>query len=292
MREFHVLNLGAGVQSTAVYLLSVDGEIRRFDYAIFADTQEEPRAVYEHLGWLQSLKGPPILIRTKSKLGDDLLREENSNGGRFASIPAFTTARRLEDRETPVTGCEVGMLPRQCTKEYKIDVVNQTIRREIVGLKSRQHMPKDIRIVQYFGISTDESRRAVRITKRFEDSKFASPAYPLLEREWSRDDCKRYLAGRVPHVVPKSACVFCPYRNAREWQEMKNNDPEAWRRACEVDEGLRKPGIVANRGLDEQMFLHRSCLPLTLIDFQAEIARQKEKDMFALMGCEEGMCGL
>ena len=35
----NILNLGAGVQSTALYLMSIDGEVPKFDYAIFADTQ-------------------------------------------------------------------------------------------------------------------------------------------------------------------------------------------------------------------------------------------------------------
>lgn len=49
MREFHVLNLGAGVQSTALALLAnegklvdTDGKPVKLDCAIFADTGEEP----------------------------------------------------------------------------------------------------------------------------------------------------------------------------------------------------------------------------------------------------------
>ncbi len=37
MAEYHVLNLGAGVQSTALYLLAREGRIP-CDVAIFADT--------------------------------------------------------------------------------------------------------------------------------------------------------------------------------------------------------------------------------------------------------------
>jgi hypothetical protein len=62
------------------------------DFAIFADTQEEPEPVYAHLEWLKSLGGPPILTDTAGKLGDDLIRGKNSTGERFASIPAFTSA--------------------------------------------------------------------------------------------------------------------------------------------------------------------------------------------------------
>lgn len=56
MREFHILNLGAGVQSTMLALLShkrtFPETVPVFDAAVFADTQEEPPAVYKHLHWL------------------------------------------------------------------------------------------------------------------------------------------------------------------------------------------------------------------------------------------------
>jgi hypothetical protein len=95
----NVLNLGAGVQSTAVYLLAVEGRIK-IDHAIFADTGEEPAAVYDHLRWLQSLNGPPILVRTAGKLGDDLIHGRNG-GKRFASIPAFVRVEGQQRGNAP-----------------------------------------------------------------------------------------------------------------------------------------------------------------------------------------------
>jgi len=48
MREYHILNLGAGVQSTALYLMDLDLELEhQFDCAIFADTGDEPAATEE-----------------------------------------------------------------------------------------------------------------------------------------------------------------------------------------------------------------------------------------------------
>ena len=46
------------------------------------------------------------------------------------------------------------MLRRQCTAEYKINVFEQVIRRQVVGLEYRQRMPKGVKVVQYFGLST------------------------------------------------------------------------------------------------------------------------------------------
>jgi len=73
-KTYHILNLGAGVQSTALYLMFLNGEMdEALDYAVFADTKEEPELVYRHLEWLRSLGGPPILTDSAGKLGDDLI---------------------------------------------------------------------------------------------------------------------------------------------------------------------------------------------------------------------------
>jgi hypothetical protein len=69
MNGSHILNLGAGVQSTTLYLMGCRGEIH-VDVAIFADTGDEPKAVYAHLEWLKSLNRsclPLVQIEFKPK---------------------------------------------------------------------------------------------------------------------------------------------------------------------------------------------------------------------------------
>jgi hypothetical protein len=66
----HVLNLGAGVQSTTLYLMYLRGKIQpQIECAIFADTGEEPDSIYRHLEWLKSLAGPPIVTVKAGTLG-------------------------------------------------------------------------------------------------------------------------------------------------------------------------------------------------------------------------------
>jgi len=62
----------------------------------------------------------------------------------------------------------------------------------------------------------------------------------------------------IPHEVPRSACVFCPYKSNHEWRLVRDNDPAGWARAVEVDESFRRPGMVANRNMELSMYLHRS----------------------------------
>lgn len=200
-KTYHILNLGAGVQSTALFLMFLDGEFdEKLDFAVFADTQEEPEGVYRHLAWLRSLGGPPILTDTAGKLGNDLIHGKNSSGQRFASIPAFTSS-------TP--GQTGGMLRRQCTAEYKINVCERIIRRQIVGLEYRQRMPKGVRVVQYFGLSYDEPRRVSKVKNRFVGHPWGEGRFPLFDQEMTRSDCVAYLKVQaIPYEVPRSACTF------------------------------------------------------------------------------------
>src|SRR4051812_45910259 len=93
-----ILNLGAGWQSSTLYLLSTDRDPRvpRYDYAIMADPGEEAEGTYRHVEWLKTQGGPPILVRKLgARLGDDLILGRNTRGrqlkpggyGRFTSIP-------------------------------------------------------------------------------------------------------------------------------------------------------------------------------------------------------------
>lgn len=278
--QYHVLNLGAGVQSTCLYLMFLNGELdEKLDYAVFADTGEEPSAVYHHLEWLRSLSGPPILTDTAGKLGDDLVSGKNGAGQRFASIPAFTSG---------VEGVTGGMLRRQCTSEYKVEVVEKIIRRQILGLAYRQHVPRDVRLVQYFGLSCDEPRRVAKVTNRFRGHKWTEARFPLFDLEMSRGDCVSYLREQsIPHEVPRSACVFCPYRSNTEWRHLRDTDPDGWARALEIDEALRRPGTIANRKMEQKIYVHRSCVPLAKANLD-----DRDRTGGVAQGECEGMCGL
>lgn len=162
---------------------------------------------------------------------------------------------------------KVGIVRRQCTKEYKIEVVDRAIRREMLNLKPRQRIPNDVAIYQYFGISTDEAGRALRAKKRYENVRHTVPVYPLIDMGWSRTDCIEYLRSKLSYEVPKSSCVFCPFRTNQSWLRLKHTDPEGWNRAVEIDDALRADGSIVTRGFRQKLYLHRTCEPLSRIDF-------------------------
>lgn len=55
MTPMRVLSLGAVVQSSTLALMMATGEVEPAQHAIFADTQWEPRRVYDWLDWLTPL---------------------------------------------------------------------------------------------------------------------------------------------------------------------------------------------------------------------------------------------
>lgn len=288
MKEFHVLNLGAGVQSTALYLMSARKEfnIPWFDFAIFADTGEEPESVYQHVKWLQSLNGPEILIRSAGgRLGDDLMgggskRSRGKDG--FASIPAYTVAR--------TTG-KVGLTKRQCTKEYKSEVIEKCVRRDIFKLQPRERIAGRFFVHTYLGLSAEESRRVKNNLAVFhKNRKWQKAHFPLWAMNWHRQIIKAWLKDKVPHEVPRSACTFCPFHDNAEWQEIKKV-PADWERACQIDDGLRK-GARAAKDLHGDLFVHRSCVPLREADLTTCRSETHELALSGVWATDcTGFCG-
>lgn len=75
--DFTVLSLGAGVQSTAMLIMSNLGlyDCPRADVAIFADTGDEPQYVYDHLKKLREWSRIPIQVVSSGRLSDEMLTD-------------------------------------------------------------------------------------------------------------------------------------------------------------------------------------------------------------------------
>jgi hypothetical protein len=267
----HIISLGAGVQSTTMALMAAHGEITPMpDCAIFADTQWEPRTVYEHLRWLMSpnVLPFPVHIVTAGNIRADLLRRHSERAGRFVTIPAYSVSKRGKE----------GMGQRQCTANYKIEPLHKKLR-ELLGKQARDRIAAGS-VEKWLGISTDEVIRATPSRVAYCNNRF-----PLIENRISRRDCLAWLERNGYPRPPKSACVGCPYHDDAAWRAIKDNSPEEWRQAVEVDRAIREPilGIVA------EQFLHRSRVPLDQADLRTD-AELGQGDLFD-HECE-GMCGV
>ena len=270
--RLRVLSLGAGVQSTTLALMAAHGEIEPMpDCAIFADTGWEPSAVREHLAWLMSgnVLPFPVHIVSNGNIRADLLRA--GAGERWASIPAFT-------RTVKRNRVEVGMIRRQCTKDYKIVPIRRKVR-ELAGLY-RKRSPSLPVVEQWIGISFDE---AIRIKPSFED--WQVNRWPLIERGMTRQDCLRWLERHGYPLPPKSSCIGCPFHSDEMWRHIRDYDPDGWAEALTVDRAIR----VGLRGIRGEVFLHRSAVPLDA----ADLSTPEDHGQLDMFGNEcSGMCGV
>lgn len=214
-----VISLGWGVQSWTLAAMVALGELEPVDFAIHSDTTWERSATYAHAKkWTPWLEKRGIKVIT--------VNDENSHGhikdeweGTF--IPAFT----LDDKGSR------GMLRRQCTGRWKITPMRRYIASE---LKS-QGLSKTPGVVeQWLGITLDEWQRA-----KDSDVKYVKHRFPLLEMDYTRADCLRWLRDHDLPTPGKSACTFCPYHNAVTWERMKRNDGPDWKQAVWVDQKIR-----------------------------------------------------
>lgn len=229
----HIISLGAGVQSSTMALMAAHGEITPLPKcSIFADTQDEPRGVYEHLKILIPALPFPVIQVSAGKLSDVLLRRKflGKNGKRSISIPSY--------------GDRGGISLRQCTREFKVDCINRKIRELRNGAK---------KVVLWIGISLDEVHRMKPNQRKSIENR-----WPLIEKRMTRHDCLRWLASHGYPQPPKSACIYCPYHSDPVWREIKHGNQ--WDEVVAIDHELNKRG----------QFLHKSRLPIDQVDFSTD----------------------
>jgi len=267
-----ILSLGAGVQSSTIFLMSCFGEIERLDAAVFADTGWEPMVVY---AWLEFLKEEsvehriPIYTVVQGNIKEDALisqvRGHVVDGVRWASLPYFVLGPNGER----------GMIRRQCTYEYKIKPLEKKFRL-LAGYKPRQRIPIG-EIEVWKGISMDEANRCSMSRTRW-----ITFYYPLIDLRMRRSDCRWWFTKRGLPQPPRSACIGCPYHNNREWLRLKETSPEEFQEAVEFDKAIRKCG--GRRG---DVFIHSDRIPLDKVNLDKN---SKQKSLFS----DEcmGVCGV
>ena len=259
MSNLNIISLGAGVQSSVMALMAARGELTPMPAAaVFADTQWEPRSVYDHLDWLEQELPFPTYRVTQGDLRADAL-----DNGIFAAVPFHV----LNPDGTK------GFARRTCTNNYKIKPLRRKMR-ELAGLAKGQRS-KGIAVSSWIGISTDE---AIRMKPSLE--KWCENRWPLIEKRMSRGDCMAWFNREYPdRSLSKSSCIGCPFHSNEQWRAIKQTAD--WHDAVEFDRLSRR-----NEQMNGELFLHSSLVPLD----EADLEHENQLDLF---GNEcEGMCGV
>ena len=270
----HIISLGAGVQSTTMALMAAHGEITPMpDCAIFADTQWEPKAVYEHLTWLQTALPFPVHIVSAGDLWTAATKVRRTKDGQrtyvATGLPVFTK------------GNIDGIGKRQCTAKFKIDPINREVRR-LLG-KSRVTKRDGVLVSMWIGISVDEAMRKKPNAKPYIWSR-----WPLLEKNFTRNSCLEWLEAHNYPKPPRSACTFCPYHSDIEWL---NLTPTEFADAVKKERQLQE-AYQESTALQTTPFFHRQMIPLDQVTLNPALPADKRYQLDMFNNECEGMCGV
>lgn len=216
-----VISYGGGVQSTAMIVLAVQGQIPNVDAALFSnvgDDSEHPttlRYVREIATPWAEAHGIPVheLKPVRHGVETTLMNEITKEDSKRDLIPVF--------------GEKGNPMKRSCTADFKV----ATIHRWLKAHGARKHTPAYVQL----GISTDEIQRA----GRGQDLTYEKRQYPLLELGLSRTDCIEIIRKAGLPVPPKSACFFCPFHGETAWSELRRDSPELFDKAQDLEDFMQ-----------------------------------------------------
>ncbi len=226
-----VFRYGGGRQTVAMVVLIAKGVLPRPDVIVMADTSRENPMTWVYLDtYVQPLcrqMGMEVNVASH-----DLATVDMYSPSSGVLIPAFTVT---------------GKLRTWCSNEWKMRVCDRWLRNRAITEGET-----------WLGMAFEERRRWVKTHGRREGK--WTVVCPLVDLLITTDVCKQIIQSFGWPVPAQSSCWMCPHKRNAEWRLIRDEWPEYWYKACEVDEEIR-----AN---DEQggLFLHHSRVPLRIAD--------------------------
>lgn len=234
-----ILSCGAGMQSTALALMSCENkkhgivypEIPAYDLIVFCDMGWEPDWVYEQVEFIKKACedcGITFKILETDLYGDYI---EKFGVRRVASIPFWSVDANGKK----------GKMRRQCTIDKKIVAIQKYVRYEILGYKFRQKCKKEDkgRHEMHIGFSKEEEHRVFESMNPMFVTKF-----PLVDMGLTRADNYKYILEEWGIETKASACSYCPFHRNYFFQHIKEHCPDCYKAVVNLDNVLeeRQPG--------------------------------------------------
>ena len=251
-----ILSCGAGMQSSALHLMSGENALAKirgeppvwpqvpiYDISIFCDLGFEPPWVKKQVEFLANAGhscGVPLVI-LDSPLYTDFM--ENFGERRTISIPWWTIK---EDGHK-------SKMPRNCTIDYKVELISKYVRWQLLGYKKGQRLREEDKKAHemHMGFSAEESRRCKESPNPMFVNKF-----PLVEMGLTRADNFAYIKDVWGLETKASACSFCPFHKNYFFKFLRENEPEQSAQVVGVDELLRDKN--PKPPMDSDLFISRS----------------------------------
>lgn len=245
MRTF---SYGGGVQSTAALVLAAQGKIdfRIFLFSNVGDDSEHPATIrYVHEVAMPFAEAHGIELHELHRVRRD---------GTVETLYGRLTKEKSRSLPIPVRMDNGAPGNRSCTADFKIQVIGKWLKQH------GAHGPKPCRAhagavspdcpkcqpaspaTVGVGISQDEIQRInARKSEPYENLVYPLVGIPASEDtglRLRRTDCIQVIKDAGLPVPPKSACTFCPFHRPEVWHDMRRNEPELFKKACDLEDLL------------------------------------------------------
>lgn len=288
------LSNGLGAQSLVALLMAIRRKIPA-EVSITADTGWETdhlwntgRRTTAHTYFQEVIvplcKGSavtPLFIRAQDKHKKDMPTL-------FAHTKDVVAKGMFTHIKIPLFGSRRGQLRQSCTQRWKIQAINQQLRR--LGAKTACtaqgiHFGEAIRRVKGLWVrdqdgwsiyQTTIKRKGVDVPVRW-----LTHYYPLVDSKLNREQCRAMVEAEGLPFVISSECDLCPHKDLARWEK--------------TSEEVIEQGVELEAGLKGEFFLTDKRIPLreAIVKMQAERSLNPEKfkrDME--FGCSNAICGI
>ena len=202
----NVVCFGGGTNSTAL-LVGLQERGIRPDLILFADTGSEKPHTYQNIDvvseWCASVGFPEITV---VRVTGELLLE---NCLRRKALPSVAYGRK------------------SCSQRWKIEPQNKFLNN---WEPAKAIWAEGGKIIKLVGYDADEWYRI----KDYDDAKYAVE-YPLVDWGWGREECVDAIARAGLPQPGKSACFFCPNSKPSEIGLLREQYPELYVQALELE---------------------------------------------------------
>jgi hypothetical protein len=203
-----VWSTGGGVDSTAIAVLIENGLIEKPDISFMVDTGYEKTSTWEYMNNVTMPRLKSVGVTIEIVKTTDWSSNNIFNDAGYIVIPIF---KRVENRTVK--------LKTHCNNTWKAQVSERYLRSK--GVK---------RAEIWMGIAADETKR-----QRESRKMWLTYRYPLIEKRMTRKDCLaliKYFRWPDPH---KTSCVMCGLQDRRVREAMREEYPQEWQRAIEIE---------------------------------------------------------
>jgi len=248
MKEYHILSLSGGKDSTALAFFMKENMPDIFEKTelVFCDTEKEIPETYDYLNKIEIFLGKEIK-RIKPEITFDHFVSV------YNHLPSITQ--------------------RWCTVELKTKVF-----RKYVSDLFKKSGPGIVYL--YVGIRADE---AARTSGSINNEEYIKAKYPFVENGLFKKDIDEILEttgigySDYYNWRKRSGCYFCFFQSKNDWLNLYEHHPDLYKKAMEYEEQLESTDRKKRFGWNLEMSLKDMIKPENMKKIRDDYQRLTEK---------------